>query len=119
MTDVRLAYGDSGLRLAVDPELTTIVEPVHSVAAADQMKALRAALREPVAGPPLRERVRPGQSVAISACDGTRPQPRQLMIPAILEELDGIVDPRDIVVLVATGTHRGNTEAELRVMFGD
>jgi nickel-dependent lactate racemase len=118
-SDVRLAYGDSGLPLAVDPEVTTIVEPVHSVAAPDQSKALRAALREPVAGLPLRERVRPGQSVAISACDGTRPQPRQLMIPAIVEELDGIVAPGDIVVLVATGTHRGNTEAELRVMFGD
>ena len=119
IADVRLAYGESGLALAVDPDSTTIVEPVHSVAAPDQVKALRAALREPVAGPPLRERVRPGQSVAISACDGTRPQPRQLMIPAIIEELDGIVAPADIVVLVATGTHRGNTEAELRLMFGD
>ncbi|TDU86893.1 nickel-dependent lactate racemase [Kribbella voronezhensis] len=117
-TEVRLAYGDSGLSLAVDPEVTTIVEPVRSTAAASQSGALRAALREPVAGPPLRERVRPGQSVAISACDGTRPQPRQLMIPAIIEELEGIVALDDIVVLVATGTHRGNTEAELRAMFG-
>jgi nickel-dependent lactate racemase len=119
MTDVRLAYGDNGLRLAVDPDVTTVVEPMHSVAAADQLKVLRMALREPVAGLPLRARVRPGQSVAISACDGTRPQPRQLMIPAILEELDGIVALDDVVVLVATGTHRGNTEAELRLMFGD
>ena len=118
-THVGLAYGESGLSLAVDPEVTTIVEPVHSAAAPSQVGALRKALREPVAGPPLRERVRPGQSVAISACDGTRPQPRQLMIPAIIEELDGIVALEDIVVLVATGTHRGNTEAELRLMFGD
>ena len=41
------------------------------------------------------------------------------MIPAVLDELDGIVDLDDVVVLVATGTHRGNTEAELRAMFGD
>jgi nickel-dependent lactate racemase len=34
------------------------------------------ALRQPVAGPPLRELVQPGQTVAISMCDGTRPQPR-------------------------------------------
>jgi nickel-dependent lactate racemase len=116
---VALAYGDSGLPLVVAPDATTIVEPVHSMAAPSQSGALRAALREPVAGPPLRERVRPGQSVAISACDGTRPQPRHLMIPAIIEELDGIVPLEDIVVLVATGTHRGNTEDELRLMFGD
>jgi nickel-dependent lactate racemase len=57
--------------------------------------------------------------VAISACDGTRPQPRHLMIPAVLEELDGMVRLEDVVVLVATGTHRANTETELRAMFGD
>ncbi|GAB2604173.1 nickel-dependent lactate racemase [Kribbella endophytica] len=118
-TETRLAYGDSGLSLTFDPSVTTVVEPVHSAAAPDQLEAVRTALREPVAGPPLRERVRPGQTVAISACDGTRPQPRHLMIPAVIEELDGIVDLDDIVILVATGTHRGNTEDELRLMFGD
>ncbi|WP_281355665.1 lactate racemase domain-containing protein [Amycolatopsis acididurans] len=41
------------------------------------------------------------------------------MIPAVLSELDGVIDLDDIVVQVATGTHRGNTEAELRAMFGD
>ena len=81
-------------------------------------RRLRDALRRPVAGPPLRELVRPGQTVAISACDGTRPQPRHLMIPAVLDELDGIVRPEDVTVLVATGTHRGNTPAELAEMFG-
>jgi nickel-dependent lactate racemase len=116
---VRLAYGRSGLDIEVDPHTATVVEPVHHEAATDQMAALRAALRDPVAGPPLRERVRPGQTVAISACDGTRPQPRHLMIPAVLDELEGVVRREDVVVLVATGTHRGNDEAELRAMFGD
>jgi nickel-dependent lactate racemase len=117
-SEVSLAYGETGLKLAVDPAVTTVVEPEHSPAAADQLEVLRASLRHPVAGPPLRQRIRAGHSVAISACDGTRPQPRHLMIPAILEELDGIVALDDIVILVATGTHRGNTEAELRQMFG-
>ena len=116
---VRLAYGESGLDIEVDPAVTTVVEPVHHEAADDQAAVLRAALRDPVAGPPLRERVRRGQTVAISACDGTRPQPRHLMIPAILAELDGIVRLEDVVILVATGTHRGNNDAELRRMFGD
>lgn len=72
---IRLAYGESGLDIDVDPALTTVVEPVHHEAAADQTAVLLAALRDPVAGPPLRERVHRGQTVAISACDGTRPQP--------------------------------------------
>lgn len=116
---VRLAYGESGLDIDVDPAVTTVVEPLHHDAALDQMATLLRALREPVCGRPLRERVRRGQTVAISACDGTRPQPRHLMIPAILAELDGVVDLRDVVILVATGTHRGNSAAELRQMFGD
>jgi lactate racemase len=113
-----VAYGDDGLRLEL-PDEATVITPSHRPAAADPMAALRTALRRPVAGPPLRERVTRGQTVAISACDITRPQPRHQMIPALLEELDGIIDLDDVVVLVATGTHRANTPAELRSMFGD
>jgi nickel-dependent lactate racemase len=116
---VRLAYGEDGLRVELPAERTTVVEPVYTPGAVDQREVLRRALRQPVAGPPLRELARPGQKVAISMCDGTRAQPRHLMIPAVLEELDGIVDLDDVVVLVATGTHRGNTEAEIRAMLGD
>jgi lactate racemase len=116
---IRLAYGETGLDIDVDPEATTVVEPVHHEAAHDQAGVLTTALRSPVAGPPLRERVRPGQSVAISVCDGTRPQPRHLMVPAVLAELDGIVRLDDVVILIATGTHRGNSERELRQMLGD
>jgi lactate racemase len=116
---VRLAYGTTGLDIGVDPGVTTVVEPLRQPGAADPVAALYDALRSPVAGPRLRERVRPGQTVAISACDGTRPQPRDLMIPAILAELDGVTELDDVVILVATGTHRGNEEAELRAMFGD
>jgi nickel-dependent lactate racemase len=118
-TTVRLAYGEEGLEVELPTDRTTVVEPTYAAGAADQTGVLRTALRHPVAGPPLREIVRPGQTVAISMCDGTRPQPRHLMIPAVLEELEGIVDLADVVVLVATGTHRGNTDAEIRAMLGD
>ena len=115
---VSLAYGDDGLDIEV-PADATVVYPKHQAAVADGGAEVRAALRAPVAGPPLRERVRPGQTVAISVCDITRAQPREVMVSAVLAELDGIVDPGDVVVLVATGTHRANTGAELRQMLGD
>jgi nickel-dependent lactate racemase len=117
--EVWLAYGENGLRVELPDDRTTVVQPVHAQAAPDPAAALRAAMREPVAGRPLRELAKPGQTVAISMCDGTRPQPRHLMIPAVLEELDGIIDLDDVTLLVATGTHRGNTEEELRRMLGD
>ena len=117
-TTVHLAYGREGLDVELPADRTTVVEPTFAAGAADEMAVLRSALREPVAGPPLREILRPGQTVAISMCDGTRPQPRHLMVPAVLDELDGIIDPDDVVLLVATGTHRGNSEEELREMLG-
>jgi nickel-dependent lactate racemase len=118
MQQVTLAYGRDGLTVEL-PDDAAVITPVPHAAAADVPAELRLALREPVSGPPLRERVQRCQTVAISACDVTRAQPRHLMIPAVLEELDGIVDLDDVVVLVATGTHRANTQAELRAMFGD
>jgi nickel-dependent lactate racemase len=116
---VRLAYGEEGMDVDLPQGRTTVVAPVYADAADDQRGLLRDALRHPVDGPPLRDFVKPGQTVAISMCDGTRPQPRHLMVPAVLEELDGIIDIDDVVVLVATGTHRGNSEAEIRAMLGD
>jgi lactate racemase len=116
---VELAYGSDGLTVELPDGRTTVVEPLHPPAAADERAAVLEALRRPLAGPPLRDVVRGRRSVAISICDGTRPQPREIVVPAILEELDGLVRLEDIVVLVATGTHRGNSDDELRAMLGD
>lgn len=113
---VRLAYGAGGLEVEL-PEQTTVVEPAYHAGADDEAAVLRAALRAPVAGPPLSELGKRGMKVAISMCDGTRAQPRDKMLPAVLAELD--VNDEDVVILVATGTHRGNTDAELRAMLGD
>ena len=116
---VHLAYGRTGVDVDVDPDRTDVVRPAHRPAAADPAAELRRALREPVAGPPLRDRVAPGSTVAISVCDITRAQPRELMVNAVLAELEGLVARADVTVVVATGTHRANTDAELRAMVGD
>ena len=114
---VRLAYGTDGLDIRV-PSMATVVTPRHQTAAIDPMAVLRTALDEPVEGPPLRLLVRPGLRVAISVCDVTRPQPRQQMLAAIAEILDGVIRPEDVVVLIATGTHRASSDAERRAMLG-
>jgi nickel-dependent lactate racemase len=115
---VELAYGSDGLTVDLPDDRTTVVEPLHPAAAPDARAAVLDALRRPLAGPPLRELVRGRRTVAISICDGTRPQPRDIVVPALLEELEGLVRLEDVVVLVATGTHRGNTGDELRAMLG-
>jgi nickel-dependent lactate racemase len=118
-TAVDLSYGDHGLPVSLPTSRTVVVEPRFEPGVADVPVALRDALRHPVAGPPLRERVGGRRTVAISICDLTRPQPRREMVQAVLDELEGLVSPSDVTVLVATGTHRGNTDDELRSMLGD
>jgi len=119
VVEVTFAYGTSGLVVELPDQRTTLVTPDYPPPAPSPGATVRTALRSPLSGPPLRERVRSGQTVAIAVCDGTRPQPRATVVRAVLEELEGLVRPDDVVVLVATGTHRANTTPELQDMFGN
>jgi nickel-dependent lactate racemase len=114
---LRLDYGTDGLDVDLPDERVTVIEPVFRAAVADPHAALIQALRSPIGRPPLRELVKPGQRVAISVCDITRAQPRAEMIRALIEEMPGI-RAEDVTVLIATGTHRTNTPAELERMLG-
>jgi nickel-dependent lactate racemase len=114
---VRLDYGVDGLEVELPQERVTIIEPVFRPAVADAPAALAAAIRSPLGRPPLREIVSLGQTVAISVCDITRAQPRQEMLAALFAEMPGI-PAEDVTILIATGTHRTNTPAELEAMLG-
>lgn len=116
---VLLDYGSDGLPFPIPAALgerTRVIRPGFPPPVADPEAAIGAVLRRPHNGPPLRDRIRPGSSVAISVCDGTRAQPRRPMLRALLDELP--TPPERVTLLVATGTHRGNTAPELAAMFG-
>jgi nickel-dependent lactate racemase len=117
--EVDFAYGTTGRHVELPQDRTEVIVPAYPAPAPDGRAEVMAALRQPVSGPALRRLVRRGQTVAIAVCDGTRPQPRRTVVPAILDELEGTVRLDDVVVLVATGTHRANTDDELRDMLGD
>lgn len=116
---IKLAYGKTGLDLELSDELNvTLVEPAYVPGLPDQKAALRGALQAPIQGPPLRDRVRPEDKVGVLFSDITRPTPNHLILPAVLDELAHV--PRENITLFnALGTHRPNTEAELRSMLGD
>ena len=60
LLDIDLAYGRQGLRISLPADRTTVVAPAYHPAVPDVPAALRDALRQPVAGPPLRAVVTPG-----------------------------------------------------------
>lgn len=115
---VDLSYGSGLLKVELPEGVTTVVEPSFVPTAPDPVALLLDAIRNPIDGRRLRDRVAKGSSVAISVCDVTRPQPRTAMIEAILDELAGLVADDDVTVLIATGTHRANTAEELEAMLG-
>ena len=113
---LRLDYGSEGLDVDLPDERVTVIEPSFLPALEDPHAALVAALRQPIGRPPLRDIARPGQKVAISVCDITRAQPRPQMLRALFDEMPG-VNPHDVTILIATGTHRANTPDELQLML--
>ncbi|MYD51981.1 MAG: nickel-dependent lactate racemase [Dehalococcoidia bacterium] len=115
---VNLAYGRTGLEVELPDDLTTVIEPTYVPSLPDQEGAIRNALRNPLGGgPTLRRLVKPGQTVAISVCDVTRPMPSSTVLPVLLRELAHV--PSDqVTIMIATGTHRPNTPEELDEMLG-
>ena len=115
---VKLAYGRDGLEVELPDDRTTVIEPTFVPGLPDAEGTILTALRNPIGAPPLRRIAKPGQKVAISVCDITRPMPSKTLLPILLGELRHI-PPEDITILIATGTHRSNTKGELADMLGD
>jgi len=114
---VRLDYGADGLEVDLPDDRVTVIEPRSRAAIVDSHAALVSALRSPIGAPPLRELTSGGGRVAISVCDITRAQPRRQMLEALFEEMPDVT-AGDVTILVATGTHRCNTPAEIEAMLG-
>ena len=115
---VNLAYGRGRLPIDVPAEPTTVLEPTYIPGLPDQRQAVRDAISNPLASPALGDVVKAGQTVAISICDSTRPMPSRTVLPVVLEELSHTAG-LEVVILIATGTHRATTDAELLEMVGE
>jgi nickel-dependent lactate racemase len=116
---VNLKYGRQGL--AVDlPDSTDVLETRFVPGLTDEVGCIREALRSPIASPPLISLVKPGDRVVVVHTDITRATPNDRLLPVLLDELHlAGVTAEDITLLNGLGTHRPQTEAELRMMLGD
>jgi nickel-dependent lactate racemase len=118
---LQLAYGREGLGIDLpDGAPVTVIEPQFVPGLPDERASIVEALRAPRGTPPLRDLVRPDDTVAVVFSDLTRPMPNDRALPPLLEELVAAdVPPAQIVLLNALGTHRPQTDDELRRMLGD
>ena len=119
MKQVKLAYGRNGLTINV-PDDADVITPTFVPGLPDESAALQTAMRNPIESPPLRDLVKAGDTVVIVHTDITRATPNDRILPVILAELeDAGVRREDITLLNGLGTHRPQTDAELRAMLGD
>jgi nickel-dependent lactate racemase len=117
--DVRLAYGKNTLSVRLPEEADiTVIQPLYVPGLPDEESAMREALRHPIASAPLRDLVSSQDRVVIVFSDLTRPQPRDRMLPVLLDEIRA-VPPEQVTLINGLGTHRANTDEELRRMLGD
>jgi nickel-dependent lactate racemase len=87
---------------------------------ADLAGAVDSALESPIGCGRLRDRLGPDDTVSIVVCDATRRSPTRTFLDGLSRELDRAgVPPRQVTVVVATGTHRASSEAELHAMLGE
>lgn len=117
--NIRMDYGRQGLNLET-PETADVFLVREVAPLADEVVAIRDALRHPIGSQPLSARLRPGMTVAVVHTDITRATPNNRLLPVILAELEaGGVRREDIALINGLGTHRPQTEEELRAMLGD
>ena len=117
--DIKLAYGRNGLKVNF-PDDAEVIRPRFPAAVPDEARALREALHSPIAGKPLYEIARAGDQVVIVHTDITRATPNRRILPVLLDDLEKAgVRREDITLLNGLGTHRQQSEAEVRLLLGE
>ena len=118
--EYQFKYGKKEIRFNLDPrlvggELTIKDHPPLKDPGAEIQKAIR----NPIRSKPLREIVKPGQTVAFLVNDSTRLANSHVFMPILLNELNaaGIPD-RDMFIIFSVGAHRQLSEEEMVSLVG-
>jgi nickel-dependent lactate racemase len=116
----KIPYGKEEIEVSIPRKnyLATLM-PKYRPGAEDEAGEIRRALENPIGTKRLREIARGKKNAVIVVNDITRPTATYRLLPPLLQELReaGIVDD-SVFFLVATGTHRDNTQEELEAMLG-
>ncbi len=118
-TQISIPYGSQELVFQVPAaNLLAVASPNDVTPCQEPQEEVLRALEFPIGAPLLREAARGAQRVVIAADDLTRLTPVEMLVPALLDELNraGVTDDQ-ITVLMALGTHRPMTEEELYSHF--
>ncbi|MCX8128456.1 MAG: nickel-dependent lactate racemase [Synergistetes bacterium] len=115
---VSIPYGNKTIEAELLDKVIVIEAP-DMPRLSNEMEAMKVAILNPIGTPRLREIARGKKRVAIVINDITRPCPTELMLDAIMEELEEAgINYANVKLIVATGNHRANTPGEIEQMIG-
>jgi len=114
-------WGERTLTLSL-PEawrLSGVLEPSPRPGVEDPAAAVHRSMENPIGSPRLRDVVKEGMSIALVIDDLSRPTPVDLILPAVLEDLEqGGARRQDIILITALGVHRPMSEEEIVARVG-
>ena len=119
--ELELGYGTGMQKLTVpDENLICVLLPnqvSHTLTGQDEVAR---ALNNPIGTPRLKQIAHPGEKIAIITSDITRPLPSDQILPLLLDELyEAGVSPKDVTLVFALGSHRKQTQEEMRKLVGE
>ncbi len=121
MKKITLPYGYEERTIEIpEANLAWIEGPRNAEPIPDIEAAVRQAIRNPIGSPTLAELVqRHGKRTLILVDDSTRSTPQKLILPILLDELNAAgVSDSEISGMIALGTHRWMSEAEIEQRVG-
>jgi nickel-dependent lactate racemase len=119
--EYKVKYGEGYLHFNLNPE--SVIQELQAKdvkTLEDVEKEVERILDEPIASPPFNTLFQAGDKVTIVVSDVTRLIKLHEYLPPVVKRLNSLGIPdEDILVLTATGTHRGQTPEEKKKIVGE
>ena len=114
----QLLYGENTTDLTL-PDSVNLLEMSPLSPIPDPVKAVREAIAEPIASPPLNEIAQGKENACVVISDFTRPVPNKVILPPLLKEIEQSgINRENITILIATGMHRPNLGKDMEYLVG-
>ncbi|MEA2022051.1 MAG: nickel-dependent lactate racemase [Candidatus Caldatribacteriota bacterium] len=120
---MKLKYGKEEIQLPIqDKNIIQILNSNRQKALLHPENRLKELLKNPINCSSLKDLVtqKGAEKVLVIVNDITRPTPYDVILPPLLEELHYIgIRKENIIFIIATGSHRGNSKEEIIEIFGE
>ncbi len=120
---MKFDYGKDGIEISLDPKWnTTIFLPSERKPIENPIIKIKDAINNPIGCLPLKDIINNKsnlEKVCIVSSDATRPVPSNLILEALIDELNAYgIEDNQITILIAIGLHRASYEDELERILG-